>query len=133
MWTWGGGGKQEFGCFEEQKLFNFSSIKEKLKTLVLPCGINVAEQKEERIIHFIALKVNSIKIPEIHFSLSIHEDLSFKMALNGIEIPIKSVCHLNIVNGKLTDITSIANILAYIMSKAEIKKDVSTKSCLRLC
>ncbi len=105
---------------QKEKLSSISDLKNKLGSVILPEGVDTIER--DTWILFLALDLTD-GAPMVQYSLSIHEDLSLKMSLQGDCVAERRVMHL-LPQGNIT-VTAIGNILSFLKSQNEKQPTVN--------
>ncbi len=104
-------------------------LKKKVKDVSLPEGFVTVQ--EESSVSFLLLSWTD-RAPLLQCAIRVQEDLSIKMALNGVPFPMQKARHL--LDGKLqiSSATSLGNLLALLKSKVRDDEE-SVQATVQYC
>nr|XP_040570418.1 uncharacterized protein LOC121119721 [Lepeophtheirus salmonis] len=106
------------GLINRDNINSLVDLKSKIDLKCLPKGVKMEWFDNE--VFFMYIEKNIIGCPIIGFSVTIKQDLKFKIWRNNHEIPKEEIIHL-IVLDHFTSCSEILNLLAFLKSKFEKK------------
>ena len=95
---------------------SFQDLKEKIRKEILPSGINIIEKSDK--ILFCSFKSDDVTGPQVLFSLSVFNNLSFKSFCNSLPVPVSNYSEI-VDSAEIKRVSQVLNILANLKSKSE--------------
>ncbi|TRY61555.1 hypothetical protein TCAL_16292, partial [Tigriopus californicus] len=106
----------EDNFFKQQLVSTLNDVKEKVTTINLPPEVVMQANQFSLVFASIVLKNGSV--PHVEYAVVVDESLSLHLSANQVTIPISNFSYLT-ASSKLTDITTLANIIHHLKNYSE--------------